>query len=221
MAGNSRRKSRPPMTAETFLTTANSPVLDHESAEGFDRIRQALECEINPQGFIEKVYVSDIAGILWEIMRLRGGKNELLNRKYLDVLDKILELHCTEYDFDTPPGFPPIEKIDFDKLDRLREFAKQWFANEKAREEISKLMGYEIDEINIETAVLKNPPKEIEVFDRAIAMLEFRRDRALKCIFDYRRGFADKIKRAAGDIIDGETVDAPRLEHKAAKKAAA
>lgn len=80
--------------------------------------------------------------------------------------------------------------------------------------------GYEVDDAEIEASVIGNL-KNTEAFDKMIAMLEFRRDKALNCLEGYRYGLSSRVKKSIDSVIDGESVHIPRLENKAPKKSAA
>ncbi len=216
--GNIRRWA----SAREFLRIANSPVLNCESGDDFNIMRRALEYEVDPQGFVQEMYVSDIAGLVWEMLRLRRCKKERLNREYWDKLYDILKEQCTEYDEPEPGSWVKNERVDEEKLQRLWDLADGWFTDENVRKKISELLGgYIFDDAEIEMSINQEPSELIDALDSSIAALEYRRDKALRCIAEYRYSFAAKIKESVNSIIDNKPIDVPRLEHKAAKKSAA
>jgi hypothetical protein len=56
----------------SFLT--RPPLLPSESEREFAQLLSALKSDIQPRGFVENMYVAEIANILWDILRLRRCK---------------------------------------------------------------------------------------------------------------------------------------------------
>src|SRR5215469_13224211 len=68
----------------------NPPMLNSESAEDFDALREAIELEIKPAGFIEHMYVADVSSIIWDIMRLRRCKGFIIDTAFRTALGHLL-----------------------------------------------------------------------------------------------------------------------------------
>ena len=202
------------VSAREFLSIANSPVLNWENCGDFDRVRGALEYEVDPRGFIEELYVGEVAMIVWELLRLRRLKQLKIDRTYWDKLRDILHKQCI-----APARSKQDEsettRFDQEKFDRLWELAEDWFNDEKVRKQISReLNGYEIDEWELELSVMDDLSEELKALDRTISAAELRRDRALLCIAEYRDSLATKMKRSLASVIDAEANDVPRVTHK-------
>ena len=220
-----RRKTNPFASARNYLKVKNSPVLSFESSSEFARLRGAFEHEIDPQGPVELMYTGDLVAIIWEILRWRRYKQQLLERRYNDLLYAEIKKACTTYG-DPVPGplgfMSPKEIVDQEKFDRIWELTEGWPLDKAARAEITKLLdGYEIDESNIETEVICNPPQSFRALDDTIVTLELRRDKTLRCIAEYRFSLALRMKKAAGSILEDERADLPVLEHKTDKSSEA
>src|SRR5271154_5554100 len=71
-----------------MLPTA--PLLITESKDEFDRIRDALNGEIEPRGIIEQLYVEDIAYLVWEALRMRRNKAAIINSAFRAALTEII-----------------------------------------------------------------------------------------------------------------------------------
>jgi hypothetical protein len=56
-----------------------SPVLITESKTDFDELHAALTQELAPHGVVEKIFVADIANLVWELRRLRRSKTATWN----------------------------------------------------------------------------------------------------------------------------------------------
>lgn len=202
------------VSARDFLAIANSPVLNWENSDDFDRVRGALEYEIDPRGFIEELYVGEVAVIVWELLRLRRLKQMKINGTYWEKLHDLLHEQCVESD-ESKEDASETTRFDQEQFDRVWELANGWFEDEKVRKKISQeLDGYEIDEAQLELSVMDDLSEELEALDRAIAGAEMRRDRALLCVAEYRASLATKIKKSIAAVIDHEAAEVPRLEDK-------
>src|SRR6476659_324467 len=85
------------------LTLFSKPqLLITESAEDFDALNAALMEEIKPRGIIERLYVADIAALVWEILRLRRCKNAIINIAFKDALSHIVYRLAGEPQLGTP-----------------------------------------------------------------------------------------------------------------------
>ncbi len=67
-----------------------SPLLMTESEDEFDRIRDAFDEELKLRGIVEQMYVTDIAYLVWEILRLRRCKAAIINSALHPALKVIL-----------------------------------------------------------------------------------------------------------------------------------
>ena len=73
------------------LTLFSKPqLLITESAEEFAALNEALMEEIKPHGTIERLYVDDIAALVWEILRLRRCKVVMVNTAFKKALSNIV-----------------------------------------------------------------------------------------------------------------------------------
>jgi hypothetical protein len=73
------------------LTLFSKPqLLITESAEEFAALNAALVEQIKPRGTIERVYVADIAALVWEILRLRRCKVAIVNAAFKKGLSEII-----------------------------------------------------------------------------------------------------------------------------------
>ena len=67
-----------------------TPLLITESQDEFDRIRDALEQELQPHGIVEQMYVADFGHLVWEILRLRRCKIGIINSAFRAALENVL-----------------------------------------------------------------------------------------------------------------------------------
>ena len=81
--------SRPSDSKELTLFS-KPPLLITESEEEFASLSAALEQEIKPRCVVERIYVADIADLVWEILRLRRCKAAIINTAFEDALSDLL-----------------------------------------------------------------------------------------------------------------------------------
>jgi len=122
------------------LTLFSKPqLLITESAEDFAALNAALMEEIKPRGIIERLYVDDIAALVWEILRLRRCKVAMVNTAFKNALAKIVYRLAGEPEMDTP------------EREWYEAIIIDWFSKPEARKEVSELLAeFHLDEFAIE-----------------------------------------------------------------------
>jgi hypothetical protein len=183
-----------------------SPLLITESADEFDALRDAFEQEIKPRGIIEQMYVHDISSIVWEILRLRRCKVVIINSAFRSALQNLLKQLLRE------PG-----QYEYDVEDEAEALAQAWFTDQEAKKQL--LSQFELDESAIEAEAIRRSSSGLELLDRMLISLESRRDKALRCVAEYRASLAHRLREGADRIIDGK--DVLRLEDAASKRSTA
>ena len=191
---------------EGVLLLSAPPLLMSESAEEFASLRTALELEVKPKGIVEQIYVDDITAIVWEIRRLRRCKTSIINNACRAALQSLLR------EMMRSPG--PLH-TDFE-ADAL---AIEWFSSQQAKDKISAIFRrFHLDDFAVVAQATKDSLSDLESLDRMLASLESRRDKALRCIADYRDSFAKQIRQSSDRIL--ESNDVLRLEHAPSQKSA-
>jgi len=186
------------------------PLLITESADEFDALRDAFEQEIKPRGIIEQMYVHEICCIVWEILRLRRGKAAIINAAFRDALVHLLT-ECLE-----TPGL--LQPLDLD--DQVQTLALAWFKNEQGKKRVAKTLNESgLDEYAIEGEAIRRSSSALELLNRMLASLEARRDKALRCIGDYRDGWGRQLRGLSDRMIEGQ--DVPVLVHASSEESAA
>jgi len=185
------------------------PLLITESADEFDALRDAFEQEIKPRGIIEQMYVHDFCSIVWEILRLRRGRADVVNAAFRDALVHVLT-ECL-----TKPG-----KLQLDLDDQVQTLALAWFKNEQGKKRVAKTLNESgFDEYAIEGEAIRRSSSALELLNRMLASLEARRDKALRCIGDYRDGWGRQLRGLSDRMIEGQ--DVPVLVHASSEESAA
>jgi len=176
------------------------PLLVTESSDEFASLCEQVNDEIEPTGFIERMYVGDIIALTWDILRLRRSKTGIINGAFLAALQGILEQLLCRRDYEGV----------YDHEHAAEDLARGWFENGKAKTPVATLLRkFGLDEGAIEAEAVRSRAEDLERLERMLALAEVRRDRALRCIADYRQSLAKQIKQATDRILDND--DVPRL----------
>ena len=192
-----------------FALLPKLPLLITESADEFDALRDAFEQKIKPRGIIERMYVHDICAIVWEILRLRRCKVNIINAAFCSALQHLLA------QFLRKPG--PFENYVGDESEEL---AQKWFTNKEVKKRVSDILNrFQLDESAIEAEAVRRSSSDLELLDRMLTSLESRRNKALGCVAEYRASLAHQLRESADRIIDGK--DVLRLEHPSSKRSTA
>src|SRR6516165_2596376 len=185
------------------------PLLITESADEFEALRDAFEREINPQGIIEQMYVDDHSSIVWEILRLRRCKVVVINSAFRSALEHLLVQLLKG------PG-----QYDYEVQDKAQALAHAWFTDREAEKQVSQTLNrFDLDESAIEAEAIRRSSSDLELLDRMLTSLESRRNKALRCVAEYRASLAQQLRDSADRIIDGKGI--LRLEDAASERSTA
>jgi len=187
-----------------------SPLLITESAEEFDRISVAFNQDIKPRGIIEQMYVADIIYLAWEIRRLRRAKAGIINSAYRAAMANLLQQLLRE-----PGTYEDSAEEEADSL------ALGWFTDREAKKQVSGLLRqFQLDESAIEAEAIRRSASDLEQLDRLLASFESRRNKALRCIAEYRTDFARQLRNGTDRIIEGKVLPLERASSKKPSAAA-
>ena len=190
------------------LTLFSKPqLLITKSAEDFAALNAALMEEIKPHGIIERLYVDDIAALVWEILRLRRCKVAIVNTAFKNALSEIIYRLADVPEQDTP------------EREWYETTLDDWFSKPEARKAVLELLAeFRLDEAAIEAEAIRSVFSELEVLDRMLTLQESRRNRALRSIADYRDGFAKQVREVSNRVIEADPVI--KLGNQAARRSA-
>jgi len=177
-----------------------APLLINESADEFASLRKGLKSEIKPEGAIEQIYVDDFATLVWEILRLRRYKAVIVDNSRLAALRGILEhlLHRLDHE------------QAYDHEQAADALARRWFDSKKAKTRVAKLLAqFQMDEGAIDAEAFRRCAEDVERLDRMLTALEFRRDKTLRFVADYRQLLSKQLRQAGDRILEHDEV--PRL----------
>jgi hypothetical protein len=177
-----------------------APLLINESADEFASLRKGLKSELKPEGAIEQIYVDDFATLVWEILRLRRYKAVIVDNSRLAALRGILEhlLHRLDHE------------QAYDHEQAADALARRWFDSKKAKTRVAKLLAqFQMDEGAIDAEAFRRCAEDVERLDRMLTALEFRRDKTLRFVADYRQLLSKQLRQAGDRILEHDEV--PRL----------
>jgi hypothetical protein len=180
-----------------YVLHSMAPLLINESADEFASLRKGLKSEIKPEGVIEQMYVDDFATLIWEILRLRRYKTMIINNSRLAALRGILKQLLCRRDYDQP----------YDKDLDGEDLARSWFDNKKkkAQTRVAKLLRqFQMDEGAIEAEAFRLCAEDLERLERMLTTLEFRRDKTLRSIREYRQILSKQLQQAGNRILDND-----------------
>lgn len=190
-----------------------------ESTEEFNRFHDALKDELKTSGTVEHLILNDIAELAWEIRRYRRAKTSLINSAVLPALRNLLRPAVprsipegqnrkkSSDDF----GLHTYTRADFEADSKVaaevERLAHQWFVDENDRKMILEMLGdCKLDEYAIETEAMRIVAPELEKFDRFLLSLEWRRDKALRSLAEFRGGWGRDLHATVERMIDGEVL---------------
>jgi hypothetical protein len=185
---------RPNQAQSALLPT--SPLLSTESAEDFDRIRDAFVQQIKPRLIIDHMYALDIAELTLELLRIRRCKAGILNLALVSARIDVFHdaLQKAGYDY-----------VQASKL--AENIGRRWSINQAVRKWGKKVLRqFQLDESAIEGEAYKKSAEALELLDKLEASKESRRNKALRCIAEYRSDLARHLEQASDRIIEGEVL---------------
>ena len=185
------------------LTFFGSPaVLDGEDAAGYEGLLARISDTLQPGDILEEIWVRDVGDLIWEILRLRRLKAQLMKEATYDGVKKVLDPRDSLF-------FPDTRVSAF-------EWARRWAAGDReARAVVDRVLarsGLTMDAVRART--LSEHIADFERIDRMTKMAEERRDSFLREMDRHRANFAQRLRRAVADAEDAEfKVIAPEEAH--------
>jgi hypothetical protein len=142
------------------------------------------------------MHVLDIVELTLEILRIRRCKTGILNLALLAARNDVFR------------GL--LEKNGYDCLQATKlakDIARRWSTNQAVKKWGEKLLRqFQLDESAIEGQAYKKSAKDLEMLDKLEASKESRRNKALRCIAEYRSNLARQLEQASDRIIEGEVL---------------
>jgi hypothetical protein len=190
-ARSRRRKARDPYSGLNVLRT--------ESKDDLARVLAQIRQYIEPEDFIEEMYVRDMAHYSWDIMLYRRIKTGILNNAFKKAAQQIL---CQiQY-----PRAGTLSRA-VDKYLASIDTAYQWLFDPEVKRRVSSMLEEAgLDESAIEAQAFILVADDLAKADRMLKSAEDGRDKALRRIAKHRKGFADQLRGASDRVIAADQV---------------
>lgn len=188
MAAPRAAPAAPPARTPCRALLGPRPLIDGEDGTSYDVILERISADVAPADFVEEIWVRNVADLVWDSVRLRRLKSQLLHAAAHAGLERVL----------TP----------LIGWDRAAPLSKRWASGEEeALCEVDRLLGragLTIDAVMAQTLAARID--DVERIDRLVIIAESRRDAVLREIRSRRLAFGQALRRA-GDAIDAEFED--------------
>jgi hypothetical protein len=178
------------------LTLLGPPsLIEGENAAAYGELLNRISAAVKPKDILEEIWVRDIVDLVWEALRWRRLKSDLLAASTHAGLEQVLKPLCGSLE--------------------AGRLAESWARNEAAgRKEMKRVLasaGLSMDAVMAQTLALKI--SDIERIDRLVMAAEARRDATLREIERHRATLGQALRRETEQVEEGEfeEVDAPKL----------
>jgi hypothetical protein len=164
---------------------ASQAILVGEDAAQYHRLLDDIMRSVRPVDIVEQFWVRDVADLLWEALRLRRLKGNLLHIAMRDGLQRVLA---------------PLLQASADAVIR------RWYeGDEKVQDEIEAILrqaGLSFDSVLSEA--LSSRLDAIERIDRMVASAEARRNAVLREISRHRDALAVRLTEVSDTMFEAE-----------------
>jgi hypothetical protein len=166
------------------------PLIAGEDGADYDDIQERLLADVAPSDFVEEIWARNVADLVWDSIRLRRLKSQLMRAVAHEGLEKVLE--------------PLMEWHPAHLLSR-----KWAFGDEAAIAKVEAALARA--DLTIDAVMARTLSERIDDFDRIDRMItaaESRRDAILREIGNRRGAFREALRRAAeAAVVEAEFED--------------
>jgi hypothetical protein len=208
-------KSPAPATARTRRVApfGPPPLIQGEDGGAYDKLLARVSAAVRPVDILEEIWVHDIVDLEWEVLRLRRLKVALMtasaSKALRTVLDRLLDEETDDTDDETgdidDETCGPDEETEDTEWDTSR-LAKEWVRrNPDAIKEVDRILAstdLTMDAVRAE--MLSENIEHVERIDRMIAMVESRRNAALREVDRHRATLGQELRSTVREIEDGK-----------------
>lgn len=178
-----RSKTQP---LDDSLLPRTHTILPGESEEDYIRIANQIKQSVNPKDIFEEFWVRDITDLVWNSLRYRRIKGDIVHAATHQGLKKVLT-----------------DRMDILFVDSLVE---KWLSGDANTSElVDKLLSSvnaSMDLVRIESFMLSLP--ELEKIDRIVSSTDSRRNGILREIDRRRDASIARLARGSTTIVDAE-----------------
>jgi len=161
------------------------PLIEGEDAAAYDELLAGISAAVKPADILEDIWVRDIVDRVWEILRLRRLKANLITATAYNGLQTVLQ---------------PL--VDYGVFQLAQNWARK---QPDAIERVNRLLAsanLTMDAVMVQA--LCNNIDPIERIERMIALAESRRDAILREIDRHRATLGHTLRRTVEQIQEGE-----------------
>src|SRR5258705_196751 len=181
-----------PSAALAFL--APPPLIAGEDAAAYDDLLARISTALEPSDILEEIWVRDVVDMVWDALRLRRLKAQLLTASAYEGMHAILSRF-----------------LDWQYSEQL---ARQWTLRDAAAvtkaEAVLASAGLSAEAVTAQTLALKIDI--VERIDRMMVTAEARRNAVLREIERHRASFARTLRRAVREVEDAEEVEGAAIK---------
>jgi hypothetical protein len=173
-----------------------APLLEGEDAAAYDELLTGISAAVKPADIFEDIWIHDIVGLQWELLRLRRLKVGLMSSTAHEGLTQVLL-----------PLLDAVEEVDFEisAYARAKGLAVDWARRKpRAIKQVDRILAsadLTMDAVMART--LFGHLDRIERIEHMIAMTEARRNAVLREIDRHRTTLAHALRRTVEQIEDG------------------
>jgi hypothetical protein len=184
--------STPTVRASAALAfLAPPPLIAGEDHAAYDDLLARISAALQPGDILEDIWVRDVVDMVWDALRLRRLKTQLLTASAHEGMHAILRRF-----------------LDWQLAEQV---AQMWALREKSAvvkaEAVLASAGLTTESVIAQTLALKIDV--IERVDRMLVMAEARRNSVLREIARHRASFARTARRVVQDVEDAEEIEGP------------
>jgi hypothetical protein len=179
-----------PSAALAFL--APPPLIAGEDAAAYDDLLARISAALEPSDILEEIWVRDVVDMVWDALRLRRLKAQVLTVSAYEGMHTILR-RFLDWQFS-------------------EQVARQWALRDQAAvaEAVLASAGLTAEAVTAQTLALKIDI--VERIDRMMVTAEARRNAVLREIERHRASFARTLRRAVRGVVDAEEVDGAAIK---------
>jgi hypothetical protein len=191
------RKVKTPGSSRFAPTT-----LAGNSEKKISALRSELENELEPRSYIERMYVGEMAAIIYEIQWLRRIKANIIRLAMQPALETVLRQLYTS----------PNSMQNVAQQREAKQIAAGWLGSRQDQVKVEQaLTDFDLDEYAIEAEAWRMRRDDLLLLERLLAELEHRRDKVLLAVASYRE-FSERFKQTAQRLIEADVVTEERPE---------
>jgi hypothetical protein len=186
------RSAEPRYRAKRLALFGRPPLIEGENSAAYDELLGRISAVVKPTDILEHIWLQEVVDLVWEILRLRRLKANLMAATAHQGLERVLK--------------PLLKESEIFGNTPARGLAQAWLAKDpEALKEVDKLLasaGLSVDAVMART--LSVNLDVIERIDRLITIAETRHNAALRELDRHRAVLGQDLRGAALEVEDAK-----------------